>query len=191
MNAEKAPSESSKAMEILQAAARLFREKGYTATSVRDIAQAVRMQSGSIFYYFKTKEDILLAVMRESLRLITEAVLQARAAFAEPLQQLQAMIAAHLHVLLEEVDDFSTIFFDEWKSLSAKGKAEIRVLRDRYETIWQEVLARLAQTDDRQVNPKIFRLFLLGGLNATVYWYRHDGGLSVPEIASEIGKLFT
>jgi hypothetical protein len=128
--------------------------------------------------------------MRESLRLITEAVLQARATSSEPLQQLQAMIAAHLRVLLEEGDDFSVIFFDEWKSLSAKGKAEIRVLRDRYETIWQEVIATLLKTDDRHANPKIFRLFLLGGLNATVYWYHRDGNLSVLQIATEIGKLF-
>jgi len=80
------------------------------------------MHSGSIFYYFKTKEDILLAVMRESLRLITEAVLQARAAFAEPLQQLQAMIAAHLHVLLEEVDDFPPSFSTNGRACPQKAR---------------------------------------------------------------------
>jgi AcrR family transcriptional regulator len=189
MNAEM-PTEPGKAMDILQASARLFRQKGYAATSTRDIARAVGMQSGSIFYYFRTKEDILLAVMRESLHRITEAVLQARAAALEPIEQLQAMIAAHLHVLLEEGDDFSVIFFDEWKSLSEKGKTEIRTLRDHYETLWQEVLETLAKTHAVRANSRVCRLFLLGGLNATVYWYRRDGGLSVAEIAAEIGRLF-
>jgi hypothetical protein len=78
------------------------------------------------------------------------------------------------------------IFFDEWKSLSATGKKEIGIVKDRYESIWKEVILRLQEEARVNADLDVFRLFLLGGLKATVYWYHHDGGLSV----SEIAKMF-
>jgi len=73
------PRSDNRLAQILDEAARLFREKGYAATSMRDIASAVDMLPGSLYYHFAAKEDLLVAVYEEGVRLITEKV---RAAIA-------------------------------------------------------------------------------------------------------------
>lgn len=81
---------------LLSAAAHLFRDKGFDRTTVRDIAAAVGIQSGSIFHHFKSKEDILFAVMEEVIRFNTERLRQAVADGATPLEQLRNLVRAEL-----------------------------------------------------------------------------------------------
>jgi AcrR family transcriptional regulator len=100
----RAPRQDNRRAQLLDAAARLFRERGYHATSMRDIAKAVGMLSGSIYYHFDSKEEMLLAVYEEGERRVAEAVDAAVAGETDPWQRLEAACAAHLAMLIAHRD---------------------------------------------------------------------------------------
>src|SRR5579872_5136733 len=100
----RAPRQDNRRVQLLDAAARLFREQGFHATSMRDIAKAVGMLSGSIYYHFDSKEEMLLAVYQEGERRVAEAVDAAVAGETDPWQRLEAACAAHLAVLIAHRD---------------------------------------------------------------------------------------
>src|ERR1700682_5251172 len=101
----RAPRQDNRRVQLLDAAARLFRARGFHATSRRDIAKAVGMLSGSIYYHFDSKEEMLLAVYGEAARRGAEAVDEAVAAeTAGPWERLEAACAAHLGALIAHRD---------------------------------------------------------------------------------------
>jgi len=98
----RAPRQDNRRAQLLDATARLFRERGYHATSMRDIAKAVGMLSGSIYYHFDSKEGMLLAVYEEGVRRVAAAVDAAVAGEADPWRRLEAACAAHLGALCSD-----------------------------------------------------------------------------------------
>src|SRR5437899_1138890 len=86
--------------QLLDAAAKLFAVGGFHATSMRDIAKAVGMLSGSIYYHFESKDEMLLAVYEEGLRRVTEMVETAVAQQSDSWKRLEAACAAHLQALI-------------------------------------------------------------------------------------------
>ncbi len=182
--------EPNRRAEILRAASRLFAEKGYAATTIRDIAKAVDMQSGSPFYHFKSKHDMLLAVVLEGIETISRAVSEAAAGGGTPRQVFEAMLLAHLEQLLaDDGRHFAATLLHESKHLDAEAHAALVERKDRYEGLWQKALANLKRAGDIGDDSHVARLFLLGGLNWTVQWYRPDGVCSVPVIARQISSL--
>ena len=97
-----ATEETNRRADIVRAAGRLFNQKGYSATTIRDIANAVGMRSGSPFYHFKTKHDMLRAVVLEGIGAMTEAVAKAASSGKSPRATFEAMLRAHLGQLLRE-----------------------------------------------------------------------------------------
>ncbi|MFD0387730.1 TetR/AcrR family transcriptional regulator [Tistrella bauzanensis] len=88
--------------KLLQAAAHLFASQGYEATSMRDIASAVGMLPGSVYYHFPSKEDLFVAVHDEGVRQITDAVEAAIAGIDDPWDRLEAAAAGHMEALLAD-----------------------------------------------------------------------------------------
>jgi AcrR family transcriptional regulator len=131
--------------EILAAAASLFRRQGFERTSVREIAQELGMTSGSLFYHFASKEDLLVMIMEEGLRDITQAVRQAQATEKRLPERLLAMVQQHLAALLGPRLDAMTVLLYEWRSLSPEAQQRILALRDAYEALWTESLNEAAQ----------------------------------------------
>ena len=176
--------------DIVHAAGRLFAEKGYAATTIRDIAGAVAMQSGSPFYHFKTKQDMLRAVVLEGMGAINSAVAQAASAGKTPRATFEAMLRAHLEQLLGAAGrDFAATLLHESRHLDPAELAEVVVLKDRYEAMWQKALRGLKQAGLIADDSRVARLFLLGALNWTVQWYRPDGSKSVAQIARQLSSL--
>jgi len=176
--------------DIVRAAGRLFAEKGYAATTIRDIAGAVAMQSGSPFYHFKTKHDMLRAVVLEGMGAIDAAVAQAAQTGKSPRATFEAMLRAHLDQLLgEEGRDFAATLLHESRHLDPAAQAEVVALKDRYEAMWQKALKDLKRAGLIADDSHVARLFLLGALNWTVQWYRPDGGKSVAQIARKLSSL--
>jgi len=171
---------------ILDEAARLFREKGYAATSMRDIAAAADMLPGSLYYHFAAKEDLLVAVYEEGVRLITERVRAAVARYAEPWKRLEAAAVAHLEALLK-TGDYALVVIRVLPQDVPKAAARLVKLRDGYDSLFAELVAALplpAETD-RQT----FRLLLLGALNWSQHWFRQDGRRSPRSIARNFIRL--
>lgn len=171
--------------KLLAKAAHLFKEKGYERTTVRDLASAVGIQSGSIFHHFRSKEDILFAVMEETILYITTRMEEALATAQTPRDRLLALIRCELEAILGGTGEAMTVLVYEWRSLSEINQKKILRLRDRYESLWMEALQ--AARDDGLVvcDPFILRRFLTGALSWTITWFRADGPISLDQLAEQ------
>lgn len=182
--------ETNRRGDIVRAAGRLFREKGYSATTIRDIADAVSMRSGSPFYHFKTKQGILRTVVLEGIAAIHAAVAVVAAEDKPPRARFETMLAAHMNVLLgEEGRDIAATLLHESRHLDAEAQAEIIRLKDTYEAMWQSVLKELKQEGALPDDGSVTRLFLMGAMNWTTQWYRPDGTNSPRQLARQLTKL--
>ena len=181
--------ENSRKAELIRVAARLFREQGYERTTVRDLGQAVGLQSGSLFYHFRSKEAILVAVMAQGISSTTEQLSAALAQANTLDQRVAALFQVHLHSLLGENQAALEVMLYEWRSVSAASKPDLIVLRDRYEALWQDVLDEAAQAGRVKTDTRLLRRTILGSLHWTVQWYRPEGGMSVDELAARMLAL--
>ncbi|AUH51510.1 TetR family transcriptional regulator [Chromobacterium sp. ATCC 53434] len=183
------PEENSRRMELVRAAAVLFRDQGYERTTVRDLGSAVGMQSGSLFYHFRTKEEILVAVMALGITSTTEQLAAALAAADGLADKLAALFRVHLHSLLGDNQAALEVMLYEWRSVSEDAKPGLVVLRDRYEALWQQVLDQAAAAGLVKRDTRLLRRTLLGSLHWTVQWYRRDGELDVDALAQHMLQL--
>src|SRR6202047_1046135 len=131
-SASRAPRQDNRRQQLLDAAARLFRERGYHVTSMRDIAREVGMLSGSIYYHFSSKEEMLLAVYEEGLRHIAERGDAAVAGQQTPWERLEAGCTAHLEALLE-LSDYTQVMIRVLPPEGGKVAERLLELRDQYE----------------------------------------------------------
>ena len=174
---------------IIKAAGRLFRENGYEGTSVRDLADAVGLQSGSLFFHFKSKEEILVSLLEEGLRRAVTILDRHLAAAVSPREKLSAILHGHLEAILREERDAFYVVLRDWRTLSPQSRRKVIALRDEYEDRIARALNELGQTGLIPKNTRLFRLFLLGALNWTVQWYRPDGGLTIEQLADSFLDL--
>ena len=176
--------------QLLRESARLFREKGYDATSVRDIAAATGLQSGSWVYHFKTKQDILAAVMEQGLQLALERIEAIAREELPPREHFRALVRTHLDTLLGPGQDFIPVLLYDWRSLDKPGRGRVIALQKRYEQVWEDVIHQLQRTGDWAMPTRIDRLLMFGALNWIAQWYRPRGPLNVVQIVAEAEKFF-
>lgn len=179
------PDEGNRRSELIRKAGRLFLEKGYDATTIRDIADAVGMRSGSPFYHFKSKQDMLKAVMIEGLHSALASQEEAMAGLREPEEKFRALVRSHLRIILEDHAEFPVLLY-EWRALSGESRAEVIAVKDRYEAVWQSTLKELKKAGLVNDDSRVARLLLFGALNWTVQWYRPGGGLTLDQIADHM-----
>ncbi|MED5610717.1 MULTISPECIES: TetR/AcrR family transcriptional regulator [Pseudomonas] len=171
--------------KLLQTAAHLFRAKGYERTTVRDLAGAVGIQSGSIFHHFKSKDEILRSVMEETI-LYNTALMRAALADAEDLRErLLALIRCELQSIMGGTGEAMAVLVYEWRSLSPEGQAYILGLRDIYEQMWLDVLGEARAAGFCEGDPFILRRFLTGALSWTMTWFRQDGSMTLDDLAEQ------
>jgi AcrR family transcriptional regulator len=178
---------------ILEAAARLFRDRGYAATTLREIGQAAGLKAGSIYYHFGSKDEILNEVLDLGISVIHEAVGKAVAALppATPIVDVIATaIRTHLAVLLQ-YGDFTSANIRIYGQVPAAAKQHNLPVRQAYADYWTKLLARARREGvvRRDIDLKMLRLLLVGSMNWTVEWYRPERG-AVEGIARSVQKLF-
>lgn len=180
--------------QLLTAAARLFRDKGFDATSTRDIAAAVGMHSGSPFYHFKSKDALLLAVMEEGMRSAlarqAQALQGAQGAARDSVVQLRRLIRAHFDTLLGPGNDFIPVMLYEHRSLNPRQRAALAQLQVAYEAAWTPVLEALHASGHLRAPVKLARLLILGALNWSVQWFDEKKGASLEELTDAAMALF-
>ncbi|AXK52956.1 TetR/AcrR family transcriptional regulator [Pseudomonas protegens] len=171
--------------KLLQTAAHLFRNKGYERTTVRDLAGAVGIQSGSIFHHFKSKDDILRAVMQETIHYNT-ALMRAELAEAGSVRErVLALIRCELQSIMGGSGEAMAVLVYEWRSLSPEGQAAVLALRDIYEQIWLQVLGEAKDAGFIKGDVFITRRFLTGALSWTTTWFRAQGSMTLEQLAQE------
>ena len=172
---------------LLKEAATLFRDKGYERTTVRDLAAAVGIQSGSLFHHFRTKEEILKAVMVETIRLNTAVMQAAVDQVDSPQGKLRALIRAELESINGQTGEAMAVLVYEWRSLSESSQAEVLELRDIYENLWLAILKELGKAGCLAADAFIVRRMLTGALSWTVTWYRPErGGLTLDGLTDQV-----
>ncbi|HJU21764.1 MAG TPA: TetR/AcrR family transcriptional regulator [Casimicrobiaceae bacterium] len=165
----RAPRADNRLPLILDEAARLFGERGFHGTTIRDVVRGIDMLPGSLYYHFAAKEDLLGAVYEEGVARITARVRAATAKRVDPWQRLTAACVAHLEALLGEGDYAQVVIRVRPADVPAIA-ARLTALRDRYERIFVELIEALPVRPS--VERRTLRLMLLGALNWSQTWYR-------------------
>ncbi|XOZ35011.1 TetR/AcrR family transcriptional regulator [Halomonadaceae bacterium KBTZ08] len=171
---------------LLRQAAHLFRDKGYERTTVRDLAAAVGIQSGSIFHHFRTKEEILKGVMTEAILVNTARMRERRDAAPDTRSALRALVQCELESINGETGEAMAVLVYEWRSLSEASQADILKLREVYEGLWLETLEKARAERLLEADPFILRRFLTGALSWTITWYRPDGDMTIEDLAGHV-----
>ena len=165
---------------LLEAAARLFDERGYHGTSIRDIARATGVTPGAIYSHHASKADLLLAVYEEGVRRIAERVEEAVAREASPRARLGAAAEAHLETLLDG-SAFASVVVRVLPRDVPEAEEQLVRLRDGYERRFSRLVEDLPGIEPRR--RRALRLALFGALNASQIWYRPGKGQAPHTIA--------
>jgi AcrR family transcriptional regulator len=173
----------SKETEIRAVAARLFREKGYHATSMGEIARAVGIQKASLYYYVSGKEELLLLASREAIAALNEAVTKIVDSDLSAAEKLRQAFATHIRVLCENMDSMS-VFLREMRALPTTHRETILEEGRKYERMVQQILREGMHSGEfRDVDVVMASYAVLGAINWLHQWYRADGRLSPDQIA--------
>lgn len=170
--------------KLLKAAAKLFREKGFAATTVREIAAAAKVLPGSLHYRYPTKEALLLKLMDDAAERAISTVMEAVEASRDPAERLRLAISSHLKLLLSG-DDAIYVLLYEWRSLGEAAREIVERLRNRYEAFWDGLLYEAAGAGYFRSNLdlKLIRQMGFGALHWVVQWHRPGAGRTPEEIA--------
>lgn len=177
---------------ILNAAAVLFRERGFAATSVRDLAQTAGILPGSLHYRFRSKEDVLAALMERAIDRLIAAILAAMSHELDPLERLRLAIAAHLRLVLSGEDGVYVMLYD-WRSLSPAAARTLDRQRARYEAFSDQLIAQAATVAPVRpgVDLVLLRRFGFGAVNWVAQWFDPRDGYGVDEIADHFWRYLT
>jgi len=170
---------------LLDNAARLFADRGYVDTTIREIAAACDMLPGSVYYHHSSKQELLLAVYETGVAHIKRRVQTAATRHADdanPWDLVEAVVVAHLETILDQ-SDYARVIVGISPAQVPEIYDELRALRDEYESTFAEVLDSLEIPGEPDL--KMLRLMLLGALNGAQTWYRP--GRKTP---AEIGSIF-
>ena len=176
--------------EIIDTAAEIFKEKGYQATSIQDVADAVDILKGSLYYYIKSKDDLLYEVIQEVHLRGLENLEASRNVGENALDRLHAFVVGHVTFNARHLTKM-TVFFHDFRSLSPDRKEIIVEERDRYDTYLRELISDGQKEgvfrDD--VDPRMAAFSILGSMNWIYQWYRPDGPKPIEEIAEEFATM--
>jgi TetR/AcrR family transcriptional regulator, cholesterol catabolism regulator len=186
--------EISRRQAIEDVASDLFRERGYAATSIRDIARALSVQGPSLYAHVTSKEDVLWAIVdRAAARFeaaADRAELEAEARRpGDPAEAIAALVRAHVEVVTGDVDE-AGVFVHEWRALGPENRAAILARRDAYEARFRARIGDgIAVGVFAMTDPAIATITLLSALNGLAGWYDPDGRLSSDRIADHLVDL--
>ncbi|MGQ9850697.1 MAG: TetR/AcrR family transcriptional regulator [Aggregatilineaceae bacterium] len=178
---------------IIEAAATVFRRKGYHGATMAEIAAAVNLTAGSLYHHFPSKQDLLVAVLATGLERITRevrAVVQTSSDSAA--DTLRRIAAVHIRSQIDNANIAAAVIFEGRALLDVPDVREQFVAqRDALEALYRHVVEEgIARNEFRPVDVGIFVKALFGALNWVSVWYRPDGRLSGEEIAREIADTF-
>jgi len=179
-----------RAEEIIDAAARVFAERGYHGTSTQAIADVLGMRQASLYYYFPSKEAALELVCARGADRFVEAAEAVVDSTGAPLDKLTRLIAAHL-APIETKRDYVKVFIDERRYLPTASRRRIGRKSRRIERCFEHViLAGMAEGSiGRDMDARLAMLAVLGMCNAVINWRATDQTKDMGRIAAEFAKL--
>ena len=172
--------------EILEAAAALFAERGYLATSVRDIGERVGLLGGSLYHYIKSKEALFVRLHDLALDAAEARIRAEVAEHSDPWDRLEAACATMLEVQLDP-HSITMPLMNDFRSAPPEVRGQLIAKRDQFERLFVDLVDALPLAPG--IDRRIYRLSLLTLLNNVGGWYR-SGGLTPAEIGGQITAIF-
>lgn len=174
-------------LEILRAAARVFRRCGLGAAGMREIAEEADLSPGNLYYYFAGKDELLLFCQERTLEHMLAAVQAASDLQSSSAEQLRAVLSAHVHALLDEMEGATAHL--EVEALPEDLRRPVIEKRDCYERAVRALVAEgMKRGEFARADAALITRAMLGAVNWTARWYRRDGKLGVDKIADALAK---
>lgn len=172
--------------DIVQAAAALFVERGYLATSMRDIAERVGLLGGSLYHHVRSKEELFVAVHDFGLEMASEQITAAIEGLEDPWVRLEAACVRQLEIQLDPTVALIP-FLADYRNVPPEILEKLIARRDVFEAIYVELVDKLPLPD--HLDRSLYRVLLLSQINSVGSWYR-PGRMSPAEIARQIVRIF-
>ena len=167
---------------ILRAAAGVFRDRGFAETGMREIAAAADLSTANLYYYFKSKADILYFCQDHSVGRMLETLRELEHRSLKPAERMRRVIVAHLMCTLDELDGAAA--HTEVEALPPVQRRPIVAKRDRYEHAVRQIVADgMRRRAFAKADPTLTTRAILGALNWTTRWYRPGGKLAPAAVA--------
>jgi AcrR family transcriptional regulator len=173
--------------DVVRAAGRLFSQRGYHGTSMRDLGKELGLLGSSLYSHVSSKQDLLVEVVEEGARLFEDSASRALTLPGTASDRLGALIAGHIDVVVDNIE-VSRTFLNEARMLDPEHRRRILDARDHYEEAFRSVIreGKADGTFDTAVDPKTASIFLLSILNAIERWYHPDGELNRDALVTEL-----
>lgn len=183
-------SSKKRTQDIIDAAAQIFHEQGYSDTSVHDIAEAVGILKGSLYYYIRSKEDLLFQVLSDVHDAFRGIVDRTRAIDAPAIERLRSYIGEHVVFNTQNVTKMA-VFYHDYRSLSEKPLAEIVERRRYYEDYLRDLIAEAQEEGsiNPDLDPKLAAFTLFGMMNWVYHWYQPTGAWTPREIGEQVASM--
>jgi len=179
----------SRADQLLETATLLFKEKGYHNTSMQDLADALGMQKGSLYYYIESKEDLLRELLEQATSILGAQIDEVYAADLTAAEKLRIALENHGRAIMDHLN-LVTVYLQEYRSLPPERLKEVMTRREHYEQCLMKILQDgITSGEFRPVDVKMTVFGFLGMLNWTHQWFSQDGELSSEEIAVILADL--
>jgi len=173
---------------ILRAAARLFRERGFADTGMRDIAAAADLSAANLYHYFNGKDELLFYCQDRALDRMLDAVAAARRAAPSAPERLRLVLVAHIRTLLDDIEGATAHLHTE--SLPPALRTALVRKRDRYEHAVRRIIADGVRTGELvDMDPALVTRAMLGAMNWTVTWFRPEGPAGPDGVSDTIARF--
>jgi AcrR family transcriptional regulator len=175
--------------QIIVTAAQLFKQKGYEASSMRDIALVLNIEAASLYHHIKSKEEILELICFTMAQKFLSAIAEVNDIYFNAEEKLRKAILHHVEIITEDINK-SAVFLREWRSLPENSLKDFMQLRNHYESEFTHIIENGMQEDIfENVDKKFAVLSILSSVNWINEWYQADGKMNAEEIAKKISDF--
>jgi TetR/AcrR family transcriptional regulator, cholesterol catabolism regulator len=185
--------------EILRTAARLFQQRGYDATSMNDVAAALKLSKGGLYHHFQSKDEILFEIMDHAMEITQERVINPVRSIADPEDRLRTLIRLHIEVVLSPRDREITVMLHENHPLPPSLRKRINARKKDYihflENLMADAQTKFQQSSSKahqgklKVSPRAAAFALLGMINWIYQWYKPEGELQAQNLIPQFTDL--
>jgi TetR/AcrR family transcriptional regulator, cholesterol catabolism regulator len=177
--------------EILRTAARLFQQRGYDATSMNDVAAALKLSKGGLYHHFQSKDEILFEIMDHAMEITEQRVLAPVRGIANPEERLRMLIRLHIEVVLSVRDREITVMLHENHPLPPSLRKQINNRKKDYIHFVEGLIADVQKQKGSKgsVTPRAAALALLGMINWIYQWYKPEGRLQAKDLIPQYTEI--
>ena len=178
--------------EILRTAARLFQQQGYDATSMNDVAAALKLSKGGLYHHFQSKDEILFNLMDHAMEITQQRVMVPVRAISDPEEALRTLIHLHIEVVLNWRDREVTVMLHENHPLPPNLRRRINSRKKDYIHFVETLIAEVQKKRQSRgtVTPRAAAFALLGMINWIYQWYQPEGALRGEDLARQYTEIF-